>query len=719
MFSAVLFATVVGQSPTIAQLDAWAAQRDVTSLQGVTAEQGRAALVVLKQPGAYGGGSKGWHALQLVAPAGGTEYVVFTSPQTCEDYGDLVYVWRDGKLAAYVPESDVLGVKAVHEDIDLRFEPEKKTAHLVADVKVVRSGQASPSFFLRLSPNYRVASVYREGQKVPFAQAGGVVALPTPKETEATFTVAYDAVVDQRGFAGAISSDEAMVTNDYWWPHTGRLPLTHTTTAHVPLDWEVMAMGEPVSTNVNGKVKTVKTRMDLSVSYLSFSAGKYKLAQRKVDGVDYFVASMKMTDAQMQMQLDLMPDVIKTHSRYGRYPFSRWGAVVSDLYVGGALEAYSFATYGLGWLPDDDQHEPAHTWFGGLRSNTYLRSFWNESFADYADGRASRSHVIGYSPDREYTFVMHPSPGPDWTKATCRASGVDTGGTGSSLGYGKGGFVLQQLEQEMGPQAMDAALAHWVADRKPGEPTEWEDFEASVGQDWKWFFDQWLGRPGWPDVTFSNARYADGSVTADYSFAGDSYRMTLEVWVEDANGGRLERVLVGDDGRSKKGTVKFAVNSKPTLVSFDPYRRVLPDRSSAAEAPLRYESARGYSRIVDAAHSDWGPANAPHVVPADMDKTFLVGHPDTMPALKPVLEKAGVAFRGDTFTYHGAKFDLKDSAVVGVVDLAGKRVRFQVGSIRREAKVGDAAVAVVDKLGRFLRGQTHPVRSGSAALLVK
>src|SRR5262249_41819178 len=97
----------------------------------------------------------------------------------------------------------------------------------------------------------------------------------------------------------------------------------------------------------------------------------------------------------------------------------------------------------------------------------------------------------------------------------------------------------------------------------------------------------------------------------------------------------------------------------------------------------------------------------------------LVGHPDTLPALKPVLEKAGVAFRGDSFTYHGDTFNLNDNAVFGVVDMDGKRIGFQVGTAARQPKIGDATVAVVDKLGRFLRGQTFPVRSGARAFTIR
>ena len=35
-------------------------------------------------------------------------------------------------------------------------------------------------------------------------------------------------------------------------------------------------------------------------------------------------------------------------------------------------------------------HEIAHTWWGGVVPNTYTRTLWNESFAEYSDGLYGR-----------------------------------------------------------------------------------------------------------------------------------------------------------------------------------------------------------------------------------------------------------------------------------------------------------------------------------------
>jgi len=111
-------------------------------------------------------------------------------------------------------------------------------------------------------------------------------------------------------------------------------------------------------------------RMDLPSVYFSLSSAPYKLYSKVIGERRYAVASMTMTEAQMDLQCELNAPVVEFFDKIYPYPFTTWTSLVSDAYGGGALEAYSFATYGTGWLPDEDAHEPAHTWFGGVIPNS-------------------------------------------------------------------------------------------------------------------------------------------------------------------------------------------------------------------------------------------------------------------------------------------------------------------------------------------------------------
>ncbi|PMW84813.1 hypothetical protein C1X33_33855, partial [Pseudomonas sp. GW460-E13] len=92
-------------------------------------------------------------------------------------------------------------------------------------------------------------------------------------------------------------------------------------------------------------------------------------------GRSYGMWSARVPVGQMRPIAALYASIIQFYERFAPYPFSQYGGLDSETYGGGAMEAYSYATYG-GGLPSEDPHEPAHTWWGGLINNTYFHSFW-------------------------------------------------------------------------------------------------------------------------------------------------------------------------------------------------------------------------------------------------------------------------------------------------------------------------------------------------------
>ena len=126
--------------------------------------------------------------------------------------------------------------------------------------------------------------------------------------------------------------------------------------------------------------------------------------------------------------------------------------------------------------------------------------------------------------------------------------------------------------------------------------------------------------------------------------------------------------------------------------------------------------------FVEPSAEDWweGRSQPMSQLPADLENCILIGHPETVPQMKPLLAKAGVTVVGSKATYKGTSIDINKGAVVGVVESApGKWTGFRVGVTRRDPNVGNAQVAMVDEYGRFLRGQTLPRTNGPLVIEVK
>ncbi|MCW5943847.1 MAG: hypothetical protein KIS66_16570 [Fimbriimonadaceae bacterium] len=681
----------------------------------------------LARNGAYDTGRFGWSAEKLDHPSGRT-YVVFTTKITSEDIGDQVFELRDGKLSAYVDEADPRGYRVARHNLEVRFEPALKRAVIRDVAAFAKRGEGDGAIWFRMGSQYRVAKIAdSQGTAVPFRQAGGVV-VATPPEGEPMLTIDYSATVDLPGYAASISDREATLTNDYWYPMTGRLPAPYDLTVIAPKGWVTVGQGEPLETREENGRSVSRFKMDLPVTFYSLSSAPYRTSERIVNGRKYTVWSLDMTDEQMAIQTAIMPDVVEFYEKtFASYPFSRWGALVSPSYGGGALEAYSYATYGSGWLPAIDAHEPAHTWWGGLISNGYLGSLWNESFAVFSDGLYWREGPIGNREEKRQAFVSESSPDDGYARVPVRVGGASVGGVATALGYGKGGKVLQMLELEIGTEATVRAMRRWIETHPKGELGEWRDFQKvaseTAGRPLDRFFEQWLDRPGWIEIVRTDFKAEGDRVGVQLRQKLPAYAFTLEVLVEDQAGARkTTRVSVEPDA---KGLFAFSVPTPPgtRLVSLDPWRKLLmarPGEKPPLSLAAFVERAPVYVDPTQSAVPRPGQGPALTKLPENLDGIVLVGDPVANARFKILCERAGFRVTGTTLRYGEGTdvttIDLRQGGAAAIVELAGGgRCAVWLGKTRLPFRTGNARTAVVDEFGRFLRGRTDPVTDGPLA----
>jgi hypothetical protein len=704
------------QSGLLAKLDDLAQKRDVQGLSALAAPgawKGRNPLDAIRTNGAYDTGRFGWHAIEGNSPDG-KGYVVLTTPLTSEDIGERLFETDGTALTKYVDEREDNGWRIEKHSLTVRFDIPNKSVRIVDLINVKHQGSEGP-LVVRLSPNYRVQSIKgSSGAVAKWSQLGGIVFLGAAKDGD-SFTIEYTGVVDRPAYAGSITPSEAMLTNDYWYPMIGRKPSPFTLKVFGPANWTAVSHGELISSEVAGDQRQTIYEMKLPISYWSLNIGPYKTVEESIGGRKYRVWSKTLSDAQMKLQPKFYPQILDTYQTFAKFPFSGYGACVTPLYGGGALEGYSFET--AGYYPAEDAHETAHTWFGGMVNNTYLTSMWNESFAVWADGYYHRNTALGSIAERRLAFVSTPQiDDVAYFAAPLRDSPPDIGPAASTLGYGKGAFVLQMLEQEIGTEGMVAACRDWLAHQDKTRGAEWEDFEAAVKRtstkDMTWFFDQWVRRPGYARFTISDLKYQAGSITGSVKFQGEPYRLHCEVLIQSASGENFSTVELNGSGA-------FSIPSKekPHLVSFDPWNRVVR-KVDGSELPVTLARTLGGLHRANALGSEnmlLGIGKKPEPMPAgSLDGWFIVGSPELDIRLRPLFSKAGFEVHGTKLTYRGTTIDLTKGAALGIVDLAGGgKCAIGIGSVLHSPGYGNARLVLVDELGRFLRGVTEPKTKGN------
>lgn len=672
-------------------------------------------FTVVQTGGAYDVGRTGWSATDLAPVIDGQPgYVVIGTALTSEDTGELLFA-REGDKLRFIPEDESMGVHITDHKFVVTFHPERQQVQIVDRVSFHCETNAR-QFVFRMSPQYVVDRVADDnGEPVTFSESQGVVLIRRVPKEEFHYTIRYSAIVDQPGFAGSIRDQEATLTNDYWYPMIARYPAPYEAEIHAPLGWTPLAQGEKIAQEDRPTETVARFKMDLPVTYYSLSAAPYKTFSQVIGGRRFSVWSLRMSEEQMREQTEFYAPILKFYEQFAPYPFSGYGAVDSAVYGGGALEAYSFATYG-GGLPEEDAHEPSHTWWGGILDNTYLSSFWNESFAVFCEGLYARNVPIGNDSERRWAFVRPAGGTDDFDQVPILDAGVSAGKVASSLGYGKGSQVLQMLEQLVGTQRMIRIMHDWIAVHEKGTPADWPEFEEVAEKDapelkLASFFRDWLARPGYAHLG-AQVSYAGGATQIDLEWKGPRFRMPLLVLLRLRTGEDVYKLLDTANGD------RFRLSGpKPALVSIDPFRQALRDEA-ANEEPLSLNSFQNSEVLADAAHTDWNLAStgtaAPMQAPGDLGGTLVIGSPESLPWMKPLCDKVGFSVSGDTLTYKGTSIDLRHGCAMAVVDLGGgRRCKISLGKTRHSPEFGGARLGLSDDLGRFLRGDTSPKTSGN------
>ena len=499
-----------------------------------------------------------------------------------------------------------------------------------------------------------------------------------------------------------------------------RQPAVADINVDTPDGWTVVTMGNHVSTESKAGVQTTKYKLDIPLTYWSLTAAKMQYGGAIIDGLQLGMWSPRVPVEKMVLQAELYAPILRFYSQFAPFPFKSYGALDSPAYGGGAMEAYSFATYG-GGVPSEDAHEPGHTWWGGLINNTYLKSFWNESFTVFSDGLYHRNVPIGSIADRALAFSDEGTPNQLYFATPLADSGAEHGPVASALGYGKGAHVLAMLEQIIGTKAIIASFQEWLRVHPKGVPGNWEDYEKVVtaqnkSKDLKSFFDSWIRKPGAADVQLTDAAWANGSFSGKLIWKNGSFRMPLElVFSTGVTPAKRQpsyvSVLLDTKIVKADGTFSIQLATHPKQVALDPNHKAI--RVGAGPTYLSATGSRSRFKVFgDAKHPevlDYLRRSGPLTADTPLKGSLILGDPADSPIVARLCRLAGFSFGKGTTLYHrGQKIDLKHGGGLAIVNLPeGGEAMVGVGKVKLAPNLGHATTGIFDELGRFISGETR------------
>jgi aminopeptidase N len=253
---------------------------------------------------------------------------------------------------------------------------------------------------------------------------------------------------------------------------------------------------------------------------------------------------------------------------------TRWGGMENASAIFYSDQSFRRGGVGEGTIA----HEIAHQWFGDAVTEREWPDVWlSESFATYFAALWTE-HSRGDSAFRGDLVRMRQAvlDAPVTVREpVVRDSVPDLATLLNSNVYQKGGFVLHMLRRMIGDSAFFRGIrSYYVANRHGTASTAdlRRAFESTSGTQLGWFFDQWLRRPGYADLSLSwrwdqARRVVLLTVGQNERFA--PYQLTLTMDATDARG-RTQRVSVNVPA-TRAGTipVPLTMNAAPARIEFD------------------------------------------------------------------------------------------------------------------------------------------------------
>jgi aminopeptidase N len=278
-------------------------------------------------------------------------------------------------------------------------------------------------------------------------------------------------------------------------------------------------------------------------------------------------------------------DIVALFSRLvGPFPYEKLAHVQSSTRYGGMENAseifYADGAFRRGTMNDElIAHETAHQWFGDAVTERSWPHVWlSEGFATFFSALWVRE-ARGDSAFRARMRAIRSTVLRDSASVTKRPV-IDTIETTlmqllNRNSYEKGGFVLQMLRTEVGDSAFFRALRSYYAAHRNSNASTGDlqsAMETASRQKLDWFFDQWLRRPGYPELEARwryDAATKEAVIDVHQSARFGTFRFPLLIDVVDSLGG-VHRAMLPIPSDTDVHSIRIGSPTAPSEVDLDP-----------------------------------------------------------------------------------------------------------------------------------------------------
>ena len=520
------------------------------------------------------------------------------------------------KQRIWVLEGPESPPKILSHDLSLEIDPTNHT--LKATDQFQTQGSKGGQFFFFLNKNLSIESLALEGTGVIFETAdtfnvrdyekvvdegvieaygrARLITFPLPQSGDSSFsvTVAYRGIIyDTLGVArfsrgevadqttGLIGDEGVYLSPDgFWYPKVPESFSTFKVTSLTPVDFETVTQGKRILHQLQGdKLRTVWEAVHPSDG-LYFIAGRYEVTREDHNGVMVYAFFFPEERELVPQYIGAVKRYLDMYSRMlGPYPYAKFAVVENFFPTGYGMPSYTLLGRAVIRLPfivyTSLGHEVLHNWWGNSVFVNYATGNWCEGLTTYlADyyykEQQSPEAAEGYRKGLLKDYYSYVNPDNDFPLIQFRER---TTPATRAVGYGKAAMVFHMMRKMIGDQNFFLALKNIVRE-KSWQKASWADFqrvfEEQAGEDFSWFFRQWVTEGGAPTLVLKKVDYVQLGGVNQFNIhltqEGKFYRLLVPIRLTTESGS--VDTAVWHDGGVK--VITLETKGKPISLEIDP-----------------------------------------------------------------------------------------------------------------------------------------------------
>ncbi|MBI2961311.1 MAG: M1 family peptidase [Betaproteobacteria bacterium] len=463
---------------------------------------------------------------------------------------------------------------------------------------------------LLLAPQFQIKSLAADGRALePRAEtAAGLmrIELPAARRIDLSWSgtlAALERNVEhvQTLSAGAPASGPEgtfLPAGSGWYPAVEGTLERYRVEIDLPADQRGLAPGRLLEEREAGERYRARFEFSHPSEGITLIAGPYRIEERQVRTAagsevrlrTYFHAEIA---ALASGYLDAITGYLDLYERWiGAYPFSEFSVVSSPTPTGFGMPSLTYLGIEVLRLPfiraTSLGHEILHNWWGNGVYPDFSRGNWAEGLTNFMADYAYREResaqggaAVRLAWLRDYAAMPEKDDLPLVGFVSRRH------GASQIVGYNKAAMLFFMLREAIGEPAFDEGVRRFWREHR-FRVASWDDlraaFERASDRDLAAFFDQWLDRPGAPELRMEAARAerlgARWRLRVTLAQRAPAYAFSVPLAISTTGGQFARRVEVS----RVRESVEIDSDSEPIAVTLDPEHRLFR-RLAPAEAP--------------------------------------------------------------------------------------------------------------------------------------